>query len=242
MKWLAAILPIVAALPANVDLGGVEGEVPPPGSVTIQGVTYGGTGCPQGTLSAQLSDDRTTVTLIFDTYIASIGPTVAVTENRKNCQLNVNIKYPGGFQYSVLSADYRGYAAIQKGVEGLLKSTYYFSGQTQQSITEYSFVGPVTGDYLKSDKADSTSTVWSPCGANGLLNINSQVRLTASNASASGLLTTDSTDLKFKQIAEHNGPNFELLKRNGTSVLALKSFLRRNKLNVFRDLKWRRCE
>lgn len=200
MKWLAAFLPLAAAIPANLP-STVDGVVPPEGSVTIQGVTYGGTGCPQGTLSAQLSDDRTLVTLIFDTYIASIGPTVAVTENRKNCQININIKYPGGFQYSVLSADYRGYAAIQKGVSGTLKSTYYFSGQTAQSSTQYDFVGPVTGDYLKHDEAISTSTIWSPCGANGLLNINSQVRLTATNASASGLLTTDSTDLKFTQVA-----------------------------------------
>jgi len=41
--------------------------------------------------------------------------------------------------------------------------------------------------------------VWSPCGANGMLNINSQVRLTGSG-SATGLLTTDSTDLKFTQV------------------------------------------
>jgi hypothetical protein len=100
--------------------------------VQIKGVTYGGTGCPQGTVSSQFSDDRTTMTLIFDSYIASIGPSIAVTEQRKNCQLNVHLTYPGGFQYSVLSADYRGYAAIQKGVTGTLKSTYYFSGQTDQ--------------------------------------------------------------------------------------------------------------
>ena len=100
--------------------------------VTIRGVSYGGTGCPQGTMSSQISSDRTVVTLIFDSYIASIGPGIAVTEQRKNCQLNVDIKYPGGFQYSILSADYRGYSAIQKGVTGTLKSTYYFSGQTAQ--------------------------------------------------------------------------------------------------------------
>jgi hypothetical protein len=33
-----------------------------------------------------------------------------------------------------------------------------------------------------------------------MLNINSQVRLTSTNASATGLLTTDSTDLKFTQV------------------------------------------
>lgn len=83
-------------------------------------------------MSSQISNDRSVVTLIFDSYIASIGPGIGVTEQRKNCQLNVDLEYPGGFQYSILSADYRGYSAIQKGVTGTLKSTYYFSGQTAQ--------------------------------------------------------------------------------------------------------------
>jgi hypothetical protein len=170
-------------------------------------------------MSSQISADRTVVTLIFDAYIASIGPGISVTEQRKNCQLNVDIDYPGGFQYSILSADYRGYASIQKGVSGTLKSTYYFSGQTaqvcafpssldsrivtntlRQTSTTYNFAGPINQDYLKHDEADSTSVIWAPCGATGLLNINSQVRLTSSNSSATGLLTTDSTDLKFTQV------------------------------------------
>lgn len=199
MKWLAALVPIVAAAPA---IPGVEIGADVPGQVEIRGVTYGGTGCPQGTMSTQISADKSTVTLIFDTYIASLGPGIALTDSRKNCQLNVDIRYPGGFQYSVLSADYRGYAAIQKGIKGTLKSTYYFSGSQAQSSTEYAFVGPVTGDYLKHDEADSTSVVWSPCGAAGNLNINSQVRLEnlSGGSKATGLLTTDSTDLKFTQV------------------------------------------
>lgn len=54
-------------------------------------------------------------------------------------------------------------------------------------------------DYLFNDKVISTSTVWSPCGADGLLNINSQVRLTSTDSKSSGLLTTDSIDTKFTQ-------------------------------------------
>ncbi|KAF1978877.1 hypothetical protein BU23DRAFT_524477 [Bimuria novae-zelandiae CBS 107.79] len=206
MKWLLAFVPAVLA--GTIPINPIQvGDAPPPGQVTtlllvtIRGVTYGGTGCPQNSLSYQLSSDKTLITLIFDSYIASIGPGISVTEQRKNCQINVDIQYPGGFQYSVLSADYRGYASIQKGVTGTLKSTYYFSGQTDQSSTEYTFTGPVIGDYLKHDQAASTSTVWSPCGASGLLNINSQVRLASTVPTATGLLTTDSTDLKFTQIA-----------------------------------------
>ncbi|KAF2748499.1 hypothetical protein M011DRAFT_476503 [Sporormia fimetaria CBS 119925] len=198
MKWFLALAPLAAAAPAlqPIELG----DVPPAGQVTIRGVSYGGTGCPQGTLSSYISNDRTIVTIIYDAYIASIGPGIAITESRKNCQLSVDIQYPGGFQYSILSADYRGYASLQKGVSGTLKSNYYFSGMQEQSSTEYNFVGPLTGDYLKSDKADSTSIVWSPCGADGNLNINSQVRLSSTDSKATGLLTTDSTDLKFSQV------------------------------------------
>jgi len=195
-----ALLPLAAAVPANPSLNDVTGGAPDPTQVQIKGITYGGNGCPKGSMSYQISQDRTIVTLLFDSYIASVGPGIALTESRKNCQLNVDITYPGGFQYSILSADYRGYAALQSGVQGTLKSTYYFSGQTAQTSTTYIFKGPLTGDYLKHDEADSTSVVWSPCGAEGMLNINSQVRLESSNTSATGLLTTDSTDLKFTQI------------------------------------------
>jgi hypothetical protein len=103
--------------------------------------------------------------------------------------------YPPGFQYSIFSADYRGYVQLDKGVTGTQKSTYYFSGQTAQSSTSTSFVGPVGKDYLIHDEAISTSTIFSPCGSEGLLNINSQVRLTGPN-NLNGLMTTDSIDGK----------------------------------------------
>jgi hypothetical protein len=95
-------------------------------------VSTGGTGCPQGSVGSTFSVDKSTVTLIYDQYVASIGPGIALTEQRKNCQLTLKLEYPGGFQYSILSADYRGYANIEKGVTGTLKSNYYFSGQAPQ--------------------------------------------------------------------------------------------------------------
>lgn len=60
--------------------------------------------------------------------VASIGTGVPVTENRKNCQLNINLQYPSGFQYSVLSTEFRGYADLQAGINGVQQATYYFSG------------------------------------------------------------------------------------------------------------------
>jgi hypothetical protein len=98
----------------------------------LEQVTYGGTGCPQGSVGSIISEDGTTMTLIFDSYVASMGSGISITESRKNCQLNIDLLYPAGFQYSVFSADYRGYVALDKGVTGTQKSIYYFSGQTAQ--------------------------------------------------------------------------------------------------------------
>lgn len=74
----------------------------------------------------------------------------------------------------------------------------------RQTSTEYDFVGPVDGDYLKYNTADSTPAIWSPCGAEGMLNINSQVRLISTNSSSSSLLATDSPYAKSTQIVYVN--------------------------------------
>lgn len=76
-------------------------------------------------------------TLISDEYVASIGPGVPITENRKNCQLDINLQYPSGFQYSVFNADYRGYAALDANVTGTQQSTYYFSGRRYPLVCDW---------------------------------------------------------------------------------------------------------
>ena len=129
----ALALALVAAPAASLPAG----TGPSPNTVHIQSIGYGGTGCPQGSVSTSISGDQTTMTMIFDKYVASLGPGIPVTENRKNCQLNVDIRYPAGFQYSLFSADYRGYVGLDAGVTGVQKSTYYFSGQNQQVTFPY---------------------------------------------------------------------------------------------------------
>ena len=49
----------------------------------------------------------------------------------------------------------------------------------------------MSGDYLKSDKIDQTSTVWSACGTEGALVINTQVHLKADEKISKGLITLD---------------------------------------------------
>lgn len=178
----------------------VIGPTPSGHEVEIRSISFAGTGCPAGTVAGQLSSDLTTMTLLFSQYTAQAGSGIPPTEYRKNCQLNVKIQYPQGWQFSIFKADYRGYAFIPDGGKGTCKATYYFSGQTQQVSSTMVIDGPYSDNYLKTDELPIESTVWSPCGREGLLNINSEVRITPLDATKPALMTVDSTDLNFRQI------------------------------------------
>ena len=100
--------------------------------VQIMGLAFAGSGCPANTVSGQLSSDLTTLTLLYAEFVAQAGANISPSNYRKNCQLNVKIKYPSGWQFSVFKADYRGYAQIPAGDTGTCKATYYFSGDSRQ--------------------------------------------------------------------------------------------------------------
>jgi len=75
-------------------------------------------------------------TIIFDDYVASIGPGVDITQNRKNCQLNLDLEYPAGFQYSVFDTVYRGYVGISAGVTATQSAVFYYSGRKSFPILQ----------------------------------------------------------------------------------------------------------
>ncbi|KAF2471701.1 uncharacterized protein BDR25DRAFT_285286 [Lindgomyces ingoldianus] len=201
MKYTTAILALAAlatAAPAPVPEP-IPQDKPSGHEVEISAVTYGGTGCPDKSVQGLLSDDRTTITLSFDTYTVQSGPNIPATERRKFCQLQLKLKYPSGFQFSIFGADFRGYASLEKGVTGVSQSTYYFSGQQNQTVVPTTFTGPMEGSYLKHDEINAGSAVWSKCGEQGMLNIKSEVRIVPMSSTSLNLLTVDTVDGKFEQ-------------------------------------------
>ncbi|KAH8681777.1 hypothetical protein BX600DRAFT_544282 [Xylariales sp. PMI_506] len=197
---IIAALPATLAIPAGVITAPLDDGPAPPSGVTIEGIAYAGSGCNAGSVAGALSDDLSTITLLYDSFVAQSGEGISPAEARKNCQLNVQVKLPSGWQFSVFKADYRGYAYLQQGDKGVVKATYYFSGDSTQVASQQTLNGPYDDNYLKTDELGLQSTVWSPCGEEGLLNINSEVRITPLSSDDSALMTVDSTDLSFTQV------------------------------------------
>jgi len=168
-------------------------ESPNPSQVHIQSLSYAGSGCPAGTVSENLSADAKAFTLLFDTYIAEAGPGIRLSEGRKNCQINVDLRVPGGWSYSIIDVDYRGYANIERGGTGTQKTYYYFQGQATGPSLSTLIQGPFDNDYQVRDSLGLAAMVWSPCGASRSLNLNTQVRVSAARG-RSAMMTLDSVD------------------------------------------------
>lgn len=195
MKFFSLLLAAATAVSGLV----IERDfvIPPKDQVWIESVKWAGTGCPAGSVARTLSNDKQTLTLMFDSYIASIGPGITIKEAYKNCQLNIKLRIPQGYAYTIHRTQYRGYTQLDKGVTATQKSIYYFAGDTKQWSAQSTYVGPYAADYHFWDTIPKETLVWCKCGATTSLNINTSLRLQSPNSKVyAGLITTDSIEHK----------------------------------------------
>lgn len=172
-----------------------------PEYVRVRSLSYAGTGCPAGTVASNVSPDNQALTLLFDSYFAEVGPGLPLSAGRKNCQVVVSLDFPPGWSYTLATVDYRGFLSLDAGVTATQSSSYYFQGGFGTGTLSTTVAGPVARDYQIRDVLGLSAQVWSPCGANRALNINTQVRADNSrNRNGRGLITKDSIDLTLKQI------------------------------------------
>lgn len=154
---------------------------------------YGGTGCPAGTVSATLSPDQKSLSLIFDEYFVEAGGTTNKTFDRKSCNIAIPVHVPQGLSVSVLAIDYRGYNNIPSGARTTFNVEYFFAGVQGPRFAK-NFNGPLDSDYLIKNKLTASALVWSACGADVNLRTNSSIRVTTVQ-NKDALATVDSEDV-----------------------------------------------
>lgn len=197
------ILPAIALAAPAQDSTFAPGDVPQ--QVTIERSQYSGNGCPQGSVSSLISPDKSVITFGFDKFQAVIGPKANPSDKQKNCQLHLSLRYPAGFQVSLMTATYHGWVRLDQGITANFISSYYFSqaaSKTASSRTTLQGGEFKNGKtYTKEDKIENASVVWSPCGANGILNVNNRIALTSNNNNprAEGEISNDDATIKFEQ-------------------------------------------
>jgi hypothetical protein len=172
---------------------------PNPQDVYIESMSYGGTGCPQGTVGQSISSDRVVSTLIFDNFVAYTGPSIPVGESRKTCQVNINLHVPPGAGNTIVEVNYRGYEQLAAGQSGRQESVYFFGGD-QKAGDGTDVFGPVAKDYLVGESIPLHAQKIEIPACNAVLPLNIKASLAITGPSgAQGQMTTDSIDFRIKQ-------------------------------------------
>jgi len=155
---------------------------------------YGGTGCPAGTVSATLSPDQKELSLIFDQFVAEAGQSSGKSIDRKSCNLAIPVHVPQGFSVSIIDVDYRGFVSLPSQARATLTASYFFAGQRGPTFSR-NFVGRTDQDYLFTNTLGVAALVWSRCGDDVNLRINSSMLVRTNSRREDALATVDSVDL-----------------------------------------------
>ena len=155
---------------------------------------YGGTGCPAGSVSATLSPDAKSLSLLFDKYQVAVGGPTGKSFDRKSCNIAIPVRVPQGLSVSVLQIDFRGFNQLPQFASSQFNVEYFFAG-TRGPAFQKRFSGPLQEDYLINNELTVQAIVWSGCGADVNLRTNSSMRVqTVANKEA--MASIDTQDVK----------------------------------------------
>lgn len=176
----------VLSLVANTALGSDDIRLGIP--------SYGGNGCPRGSASASLSPDRKSLSILFDQYIAEAGEYAGKRVDRKSCNLSIPVRVPQGYSLSIIKVDYRGFVSVPRGGRAQFNAEYFFAGARGPKRVA-TFRGPTDEEYAITDPLLAEAVVWTPCGADTNLRVNSSMMAVAGNRGEDTLATVDSADV-----------------------------------------------
>ena len=84
-----------------------------PAEFAITGVTYRGSGCPDGSLTYSISEDRKAFTFLFDRFTIETGPNNPSLQTMAGCSIVASTKYPAGWSFAIANVVYRGFAVVE---------------------------------------------------------------------------------------------------------------------------------
>jgi hypothetical protein len=156
---------------------------------------YGGTGCPAGSASVALSPDQKTLSILFDQYVVEAGGETGRVLDRKGCNIAIPVKVPQGYSISLFKVDYRGFNFLPRSAQSRFNVEYFFAGSRGPSASRM-FNGPVQDNYTFTNNLIAEALVWSACGANTNLRVNSSMMVRTNSSNQQAMSTVDSADVE----------------------------------------------
>jgi hypothetical protein len=126
-------------------------------------IDYKGTGCQPGSVVTQISEDAQAFTMIFSDFSVDNSDRAGRPE-RRACVIDVRMAFPRGWAFALYGVQVRGYAAIESGAVGVIKSLSSFGARPHQEIGKTRLVGPFDENFEQFSSLPLPEVEWSGCG------------------------------------------------------------------------------
>lgn len=199
MWGVLAVATMAVALAAPVPPAGSHAP-PESDRVGVDLLNINGSGCRQGTVAVSVSPDNQAFTVTYSKYLVQVGVGATRNDASKDCRLNLKVRPPSGYTYTIAAADYRGYADLAPGATATIRASFYFQGPKPAGRL-HPITGPLTDNWQVTHPADSAASAFGRCGAARNLNVDTELTVTAGRSdvtSTTSILAMDSTDGSLK--------------------------------------------
>ena len=159
--------------------------VPPPGPVTIDVVSVGGSGCPAGTTNVAMSQDNEAFTVTYSDFLVQGNG----NEAKRSCTIALRIDHAAGYTYGIAATDYRGFAHLTDKAKGVVRNDYWFPGFPTRH-TSHTYQAPMSDNWQVTDTPSGVAH--GPCKDKKPLTVETELKLTGKGSGS--FMTMDSTD------------------------------------------------
>lgn len=130
-------------------------------------VSYGGTGCPQGTLSYSYLSSSKELVLNYRNFYVRSGVGHGNNLDRKACAITVPVQIPSGYQIALASRSTGSVSVQTNGMATLHMETFYSGTEGISKSRVYR-----AGQYRVDTGQLTTQMTWSPCSQSTNLRMN----------------------------------------------------------------------
>ncbi len=166
-----------------------------PNDVYISKFTANGDGCPTGSYSYLLTPDKSTLQILFSSFIAELAPAGTFVSNppTRACTLALQLHLPPGIALSWYASEHRGFADTSGGASGQFWARYYLPGAGGFDVFRTYPINPGTvASYTVINNA--LGGTWTRCGGDQLLSVNTRLRLSGRVNGYNTLTVDDETN------------------------------------------------
>lgn len=139
-------------------------------SVEFDRISYGGTGCPAGTMGTPDMKVDSEIEIPFDSFFVETGFSNGRRIDRKSCSLAIPFRSYGEVSIALVAAP-EGFVDLQGNSTLKFQQEIFFPGARDPLVSK-NFEGPLSQNFSADDFGFPDEIAWSPCSSSGMLRLN----------------------------------------------------------------------